>query len=103
MTECETDAYGIAAQLRQHPEIDEVRASGRRITVAHVPESRHTEKFPADAVTAINRLIADTLWQSDYGDKVVERELCEKHDVVGGYSHNAIAAGRPELQIHLVQ
>jgi hypothetical protein len=103
MSDCNTNAYEIAAQLRQHPEIDEVRASGRRITVVHVPDSRHTEKFPADAVTAINRRIADTLWQPDYGDKRVERELCEKHDVVGGYSHDAIAAGRPELQIHLVQ
>ena len=97
-------AYDLAKSLRNHPQVAEVRASERSITIAHVTEE-HAEAIPTSLFEYINEQIADTEFTWEYSNP--SPETVERHSVTGGASHDAIAGPlapeRCELQVSLVR
>ena len=97
-------AYDLAKSLRNHPQVAEVRASERSITIAHVAE-KHTDSIPTGLFEFINEQIAETEFTWEYSNP--SPETVERHSVTGGVSHDAIAGPIPvekcELQVSLVR
>lgn len=94
--------YDLAKRLNEHEDADAVEAREGRITVAHVPDDKFTEKIPDDLFHFILDTIEGTVYQWEYHEGP-RPDLVEKHDLVGGVHHRAIAGERHELHVNLVK
>jgi len=88
------------------PNVDGVRVSKKRITVAFAPEEKHVESFPEEMYETVMDVIEDSPYQHEYSE--ASRHVAERHEWAGGRSHNPVLESRKcpagyELQISFVK
>lgn len=95
------NVYDLGKELLDHPFADSVEVRKGRITVAHVPEDRHTESIPECLFNYLNRVIKRSPYQWEVRDPSPER--VGKHKLTGGVHMRSISGESVELQANFVK